>query len=93
MWTPCIQETLINGVLQGRKQTDPKGASALSRHRMMDLLLETVGLLTFFTIEDKVRQKSYAEMKASRELESRGAVKNDAKTQALKCWDNGADQT
>ena len=33
---PTRTEVLINGVLQGRKQHDPKGASSVSRRRMLD---------------------------------------------------------
>jgi len=38
------QETLINGVLQGRKQLDPKGASSLSRRRMWEAAVTVAGL-------------------------------------------------
>ncbi|GAB7340023.1 hypothetical protein MBLNU457_6527t2 [Dothideomycetes sp. NU457] len=37
------QETLINGVLQGRKQLDPKGASSLSRRRMWETTVAVAG--------------------------------------------------
>lgn len=37
VWTPHLNETLINGVLQGRKQCDVKGASSVSRRRMNQL--------------------------------------------------------
>jgi len=32
-----VQETLINGVLQGRKQSDPKGASSISRRKTWEV--------------------------------------------------------
>lgn len=41
VWTLGLQETLINGVLQGRKQTDPKGASALSKAKIWELFLNS----------------------------------------------------
>ena len=34
--TPQKQEILINGVLQGRKQEDPRGASCVSRRKMWE---------------------------------------------------------
>lgn len=36
-WNPYVEETIIGGVLQGRKQNDPKGASAMSRRRTWEL--------------------------------------------------------
>lgn len=36
---PTVSEATINGVLQGRRQQDPKGATAISRVSMMDLAL------------------------------------------------------
>ena len=40
VWNPGLQEILINGVLQGRKQTDPRGASAISRIMMLQTTVE-----------------------------------------------------
>ena len=37
--TPSRAEVTINGVLQGRKQSDPRGAATVSRVSMMDLAL------------------------------------------------------
>lgn len=40
IYTPNISEVLINGVLQGRRQFDPKGASCVSRRKMWSSVLE-----------------------------------------------------
>lgn len=40
LWTPKRQEVLVNGVLQGRKQFDIRGASITSRRGLWKLALE-----------------------------------------------------
>lgn len=37
---PFLAESIINGVLQGRKRDDPKGATKISRASMMNLALQ-----------------------------------------------------
>ena len=86
-WTPRHQETLINGVLQGRKQTDRMGASALSRLRIWDLVLTTVGLVNVSMAKD-IHKMSYLDMKRGNFLEHRRRVKDDVKSEALKGWNN-----
>ncbi len=90
VWTPRLQETLINGVLQGRKQTDAKGASALSRNRMQELLLDIVFRLESSMAKEITGLGSYAKTKRAKPLEVRWHVKNDAKMEALKGWNDGA---
>ena len=41
-----IQETLINGVLQGRKQSDMKGSCSISRRSMWMAVLSAIGKLS-----------------------------------------------
>jgi tRNA-specific adenosine deaminase 1 len=36
IWTPHFQEIVINGILQGRKRSDPAAPSRLSRRRMWE---------------------------------------------------------
>ena len=88
VWTQCHQETLINGVLQGRKQTDPKGASALSGLRMWMLLLETVGLIDAPGLRYIIKLSSYLDMKNSPDLKHRRCVKEEVKSEALKGWNS-----
>lgn len=81
---PHKQEILINGVLQGRKQDDPRGASSASRRRMWGAVrdvYDTLGLESGFGEE-----KTYVEMKAQRVLEKREKVKKDVRALALRGW-------
>ena len=89
VWTPRHQETLINGVLQGRKQTDLKGASALSKMQMWTLLLESICLIGLSVLEKLLKTSSYLDMKLSQDLEHRRLVKEQVKCEALKGWNNG----
>ena len=89
VWTPRHQETLINGVLQGRKQTDLKGASALSRMQIWNLLLETSRLIFSPVLENVLKMPLYSAMKVSKYLEHRRCVKKEVKREALMGWNNG----
>ena len=89
VWTTRHQETLINGVLQGRKQTDLKGASALSRMQIWNLLLETSRLIHSPVLENVLKMSLYSEMKVSKYLEHRRCVKEEVKREALMGWNNG----
>ena len=86
VWVPRHQETLINGVLQGRKQTDPMGASALSRVRIWNLVLQSIAFIDDSTLRDTLGLPTYSDMKISEHLEHRRRVKNDVKSKALKGW-------
>ncbi len=83
IWTPGLQETLINGVLQGRKQTDPKGASALSNTRMAKLFLEINKVLSGSAPIDLPHNM----LKQLDPLTVRRQVKEETKSAALKGWD------
>lgn len=52
-----VQETVINGVLQGRKQTDPKGASSISGRKMWEAA-NTISALPATTYDMLKRQSS-----------------------------------
>ena len=82
-WNPRLQETLINGVLQGRKQTDPKGASALSKTKMWALLLDINRLLSGNAPMDL----PHTMLKELDPLAIRKQVKSETKSAALKGWD------
>jgi len=79
VWTPSVQETLINGVLQGRRQDDPKGASAVSRKRMWDLASCVSNQLNEHSPSAVVRS-------ASKTIAQRRLVKHEVTTMALKGW-------
>ncbi|KEQ81841.1 adenosine-deaminase domain-containing protein [Aureobasidium pullulans EXF-150] len=80
------QETLINGTLQGRKQGDLRGASAVSRRSMWSLALKVATLLAQPALVAALTTKSYADVKASNTLADREAAKQIARDQALKGW-------
>ena len=86
VWTPRHQETLIHGVLQGRKQTDRRGASALSKIQTWNLLLEIIGMLGVPALMSVVTIDSYQGMKNSQDLEHRRRVKEHVKGEALRGW-------
>ena len=89
VWTPSFTETLINGVLQGHKQDDPRGASLLSRRKMMELLNK-------IRAEDSLFMKSiaffssYEKLKKATELASRRQVKIDVTRVSLMGWPKNA---
>jgi tRNA-specific adenosine deaminase 1 len=80
------QETLINGSLQGRKQGDPRGASAVSRRSMWALALKTAMLLAQPALVAALDTKSYADVKASNMLADREAAKQTVRSSSLQGW-------
>ena len=86
VWTNSICETLINGVLQGRKQDDPRGASQVSRSRMLDLFFEICDMEAI-VLMSSYRQASYRQLKtAGAEAEARSHVKAEVIENALSGW-------
>lgn len=87
MWTPMRREVLINGVLQGRKQMDPKGASCVCRRRMSENVLEVAakpGCEEVMALLGK--DSTYAQIKGSQMLEEREKSKTHARETGLKGW-------
>jgi tRNA-specific adenosine deaminase 1 len=85
-FTPDFSETLINGVLQGRKLGDPRGASKISRRSQWSRALEVGDLLHSSGIEDALHADSYETMKTSDIFEGRRRVKDHVIQKALKGW-------
>lgn len=86
VWTPNWQETLIGGVLQGRKQLDPRGASKICRRGLWMEALRLAGLLGGAVVMgEALRKKKYAEMKGSDEIHERIKAKEGIR-KALKGW-------
>lgn len=82
VWNPGLQEILINGVLQGRKQTDPRGASAISRVRMSHT---AAGIHK--QIESQQPEPIFVQIEAySQSLLDRDKVKEDVRNKALGGW-------
>lgn len=86
LWTPSRKEILINGVLQGRKQMDPKGASCTSRRRMWESILEVAAKLNSSELRDVLKQEQYGGVKGSQRLQGRASAKKIAKERALQGW-------
>jgi len=92
-WTPYSEETLIGGVLQGRKQNDPRGASAVSRRRMWELAKEVTKLLDakveslspLGDERDDAKDQTYGDLKEIDLLQSRREAKELSK-QVLSGW-------
>jgi len=93
LYTPHKQEVLINGVLQGRRQFDPKGASCASRRRMWEAVADVAEAVhesteTFGSTDlaRSTKKRSCVELKGSGQLEGRESVKRDVREMALKGW-------
>lgn len=86
LWTPRWQETLIGGVLQGRKQFDARGASAVSRRGIWKIAASVAAVAGVPVLREVLERKSYAEVKACELLAERRRVKRDVKSVALKGW-------
>ena len=79
IWTLDVQETLINGVLQGRKQIDPQGASTVSKRKMWELALRVL-----MHIEEVA--PSEADRYVQTVLNDRRRMKYDVTLEALNGW-------
>lgn len=86
VYTPHFQETLIGGVLQGRKQHDPKGASAICRKRLWDVVRNVHDIMEVSMVSEASDVACYKDVKNLPRLESRRRVKEDVRDVALKGW-------
>ncbi len=86
VYTPRLQESLINGVCQGRKQFDPKGGSALCNTRMCRLFFQAVTALALPSLREMLCVESYQQLKGSEVLRHRTEVKQDVRDKALRGW-------
>lgn len=84
-WTPSWQETLIGGVLQGRKQFDPRGASAICRRSVWKSAVQVAALVGLPVVLEALSKKTYTEVKSSPDLTERRTVKKDISS-ILKGW-------
>lgn len=85
LYTPRRQEILVNGVLQGRKQYDPRGASSASRRGLWRLALEVAVMVGTPVIVRSLSQPRYALAKEDAN-HTREAVKQMAWDKALMGW-------
>jgi len=84
------QECLINGVLQGRKQTDPKGGSALSRRAILQSVVELMQTIGEQDRAKHVGRSTYAHIKGSQSLALRASIKQKVRENALKGWERNS---
>ena len=94
VWTPSWQETLIGGVLQGKKQLDPRGASAVCRRNMWKTALQVAAAVGITKLVEVLGKSKYKEIKESQAFEQRKKVKDDMRRDGLKGWvrNVGADE-
>jgi len=85
LYTPGRQEILVNGVLQGRKQYDPRGASSASRRGLWRLALEIAVMVGTPAIVKTLHQPTYAMVKEDAS-HAREAAKQTAWDKALMGW-------
>lgn len=86
LWTANgLVESIVGGVLQGRKQTDPKGGSAVSRRNLWTLARDIAGQLVD-NVVGIPEQGTYKELKDTEMLVERKQVKQDIRADALKGW-------
>ena len=86
VFNPWLQETLINGVLQGRKQTDPRGASAICNAQLWKTVIKICALMALPVLHELQHSATYRRVKESRLFESRREVKEEVKNRALTGW-------
>lgn len=94
VYTPRFQETLIGGILSGRKQGDPRATSTIARRPMWRAAAHVVEEIGSPILLEAVRYVTYAEFKSGKLFEDRSKVGHDVKETALKGWiPNSGDDT
>ncbi len=86
VYTPRLQERSVNGVRQGQKQFSPQGASVLCKQSMWRIAAEVVALLDIPTLQKTLSCNTYQMLKTDELLEHRRKVKEELRSEALKCW-------
>ncbi|KAH8708558.1 adenosine-deaminase domain-containing protein [Phaeosphaeriaceae sp. PMI808] len=86
VWTPSWQETLIGGVLQGRKQLDPRGTSAICRRNMWKTAVQVAGILGVPALVHVLKKGRYADLKLDQVFDHRRKTKEDLKKGGLEGW-------
>lgn len=86
VYTARRSEVLVNGVLEGRRWYDPRGASMVSRRSMWTSVLAIATTLGLPALSYVTMKCSYGELKAREVLQGREKVKVDARRFALRGW-------
>ena len=76
----------MNGVLQGRKQFSPQGASVLCKKRMWKAVAEVVALLGSPALQKTQSHTTYLLLKNDELLRERRKVKEEVRSEALQGW-------
>lgn len=83
----CVEESIIGGVIQGRKPFDSKGASRMSRRRMWGFARDVANRMDD---ADELRgllgSGTYQEVKDASLLADRRRVKDEVRCSTLKGW-------
>jgi len=85
-WTKNSEETLIGGVLQGRKQFDVKGASRVCKRRMWRLVIEVAAIVGPVVVQRCLSGKTYGDVKGGAVLGVRRKAKEEVRKRALRGW-------
>lgn len=86
IFNPRLQETLINGVLQGWKQSDPRGKCALCNVRMWNVFLDAATALALPILQGMRCVQKYSDLKESELFEQLNEVKRVVRGEALQGW-------
>ena len=86
IWTPHFDETLTGGVLQGRKQSDPRAGSEICRRNMIRASTELADRLGMSHLISALTQGTYKDFKQGSDLGDRRQVKRDVIRDALPGW-------
>jgi tRNA-specific adenosine deaminase 1 len=86
VYTPGWTETLIGGVLQGRKQLDPRGASRVCRRRMWGVAVKVAAVAGGEVMVRVLEKERYKDVKTDEVLVERRKVKEDVTTGGLNGW-------
>jgi tRNA-specific adenosine deaminase 1 len=83
-WNPYAQETLIGGILQGRKRGEIRGASRFCRNKTTGVVVNLMRLLTIPILVQSGIGLRYSDMKT--QDSDRRCVKNEVIADALSGW-------
>lgn len=88
IWNPHTTQLIINGIVQGRRKRDPRGASAISRKSMIEYLMSTVQLFESLELKESLQgSRSYLDVKAClKSLGPRREMKAEVTRAALQGW-------
>lgn len=86
VYTIYNRELLVNGVLQGRKQKDARGASSICRKHLWQSVLESLSHTRLTDAANSWSKVSYGDLKNDRVMATRTKVKLDVRTNVLRNW-------